>query len=291
MDIEQGARNSQMEDIDLDLDISDRPMPDNDEDNEDINDDDDDDDDERSQDMSGTSALADTSSEEKEKIVIATSETKTVGYLRMALILVLLAVAASVSFAVFWFIYTSEKEAFEIHATETCKKVVSTFEQSAARRLEAIDSLAVGIASSAADKGEVWPNVTVPDWEERMQNTLDLAEVMSIILLPIVKAEHLAGWIDYSIQHQGWLKEGLAYQAKLGLNHSEWQVDVEKAEAVFGKIPNNEVWPGVFPLGQFETQSYDPNNYTSVNPVLPWWQVSKCREILLWQVSIASASQ
>lgn len=224
------------------------------------------------QEESRTATAAGEGTSRESEVVIANSETKTVGYLRLVLLLVLLGVAAMISFAGYWFTYLNQKEEFETKASEACQKVVSTFQQSAKRRLEAMHSLSTSIASNAAAQGQTWPNVTVPDFEQRMSDSLDLAAVLSIILLPIVTAENLAGWIEYSHQNQGWFLDSLAYQEESGLNRSdpEWQKNIQEAESMIGHIPNDEVYNGVFQMNK-HNESYDPETYNKTS--IPWWQV------------------
>lgn len=121
--------------------------------------------------------------DEKEEVVIATAETQRVCYLRVILLCVLLVVAACVSFATYWSTYSNQQDKFEAYAVEACQKVATSFQSSATQRLGAIDSLALSISSGAAAQGLTWPNVTVPDFEERVSKTLDLAAVMSITMV------------------------------------------------------------------------------------------------------------
>jgi len=99
-----------------------------------------------------------------DKVTIANSENQKVGFLRFTLLLVLVGLAAAAAFAAFHFSSAKEKDDFETYATEQCTKVVSTFEESAKRRLEAIESLVLSISSNAAAQNRPWPFVSVPDF-------------------------------------------------------------------------------------------------------------------------------
>lgn len=203
---------------------------------------------------------------EEEQVAIATVETRQVARLRAMLVLVLAAVAGFVCFAVYRIGRTSEQKGFENYAREACEKVTSSFEASSARRVTAIESLAKSISSNAAAQGLTWPNVTVPDFEERMSLTLDLAQVMSITLLPLVTGEDLDGWTEFSVANQGWFQEGLDYQEEtLGTNYAQWQDDIELMEAAMGASPNKTIPEGIFQLGSNSSATAEDG------PFLPWW--------------------
>lgn len=203
---------------------------------------------------------------EEEKVDIATSETQQVMCLRATLFLASALVATFVSLAVYHSNKGSETIQFENYAMETCEKVTTSFQASASSRVSAVESLAKSISSNAAAQGLTWPNVTVPDFEERMALTLDLAQVMSITLLPLVTGENLDGWLDYSIANQGWFNESLQYGQASGTNYSQWQDDIDVMEATMGSIPDNSIPEAVYQFG----------SNTSANahdgPFLPWWQ-------------------
>ncbi|CAB9523716.1 Receptor-type guanylate cyclase gcy [Seminavis robusta] len=222
------------------------------------------------EDMSSATEDVESYRDEKEQVVIATSENKRVGYMRVILMLVLAAVAAFISCGFYFGSKEGEQIGFENYAREACEKVATSFQSSATSRLTAIASLAEGIASNAAARGEHWPNVTVPDFEERVSLTLDLADVMSITMLPVVTGENLDGWGEYSVKNAGWYHESLEFQRESGTNHSQWSEDVEALKEVLGEVQSNTtIHPGIYSFFDNST-FYDA--LADEGPFLPWWQ-------------------
>ncbi|CAB9523712.1 Receptor-type guanylate cyclase gcy [Seminavis robusta] len=217
------------------------------------------------------SSVHDEGEDQKEKVVIARAETRKVGYLRVALFLCLLCVAGCISFAMFWKGKESEQNEFESYAKEACRKVVSTFQSSAARRIGTIASFTTSIASNAAARGESWPNVTVPDFEMQASMILDLAAVMSITVLPVVTGENMQGWVEYTLQNKAWFNQSLAFQEANGVNYSlpDWKKDVDKMKKVVGTIPNNGFEDGLF---RPSTGRAHLNASDETGPFFPWWQ-------------------
>ncbi|CAB9498696.1 Receptor-type guanylate cyclase gcy [Seminavis robusta] len=208
----------------------------------------------------------------KERVSIATSESKAVWYSRLALIAVLVLVAASVSFAVFYTNRANEQEDFETQYQDHARKIVSAFQSNAARRLKAMDSMAFGISSYAVDTNSSWPNVTIPDFEQRAQFSLDLADVISITLLPIVTNQTRLGWEEYSFQNQGWLTEGLEIQAiQAQAAEAADTADEEESLALLDEIASNsddlQISPKIIRI-----EGTGSVNETGPGPFVPWWQ-------------------
>ena len=60
--------------------------------------------------------------------------------------------------------------------------------------------------------GETFPNVTFPDFERHAGHVRRLADVVALLVFPLVSTDQREGWEAYSIQHQHWVGEGLALQ-------------------------------------------------------------------------------
>jgi len=91
------------------------------------------------------------------------------------------------------------------------------------RSLKALDGFALDLESFAKEAGGVdWPTVTLPDFDRRASNALDLADAPhSLTLVPLLLADdggrnedladssEIAGsverWENYSVHHQDWL--------------------------------------------------------------------------------------
>lgn len=97
-------------------------------------------------------------SESESRITLAKEESKKVCLLRGVLFVVLLVVAATVSAFVYWYIRENEKDDFETGFMEKGLKVVGEFKTNADRRLQAVESLATTISSSARAQNMAWPS-------------------------------------------------------------------------------------------------------------------------------------
>lgn len=87
-------------------------------------------------------------------VTIGQTETTHVCWLKSVLGLVLFLATAGVSISVFRFARGSEKNDFETQYYDHALKLTSSFEANAKLRLNAIESFAVTIASSAKARGE-----------------------------------------------------------------------------------------------------------------------------------------
>lgn len=212
------------------------------------------------------------SHEKEERVKIAGSESKYVFWARVTLFTVLLVVTCSICYAVFWFASAKEEEDFTTTFHEIATKVADTFQANAARRVGAIESFAVTIASNAKSMGQRWPNVTVDDYEERATHTLNLAEVISLMFIPIVTLEARKGWEAYSQEHQGWYKEGLALQKDANLVQTgkaldDEQTSIDILEGTWGSSPDGSVPEEIFRVNGTAAEAE-----TGEGPYAPWWQ-------------------
>ena len=130
-------------------------------------------------------------------------------------------------------------------------------------RTSAISSLVVQLTSHAEHSNETWPFVTLPDFEMKASLVLDLAEVLSIIVLPLVVTENLEQWGNYSVANQGWYAEGVAIQEKQ-----------QNAGETFGHEYNVSA-TSVRPMILTTTGSgFRPANLSDKGPFYPCWQYS-----------------
>lgn len=148
--------------------------------------------------------------------VLAQGETRAVVFLRIVTALVLVGAAVGVSLSVFLYSRSIEKETFENHFIDNAIKIVDSFKAGAERRVGAIDSLALSITSHAlSSRSDFWPLVTLPDFKRRVAQTLDQADIISILFLPIVTNTTRFKWETYATYKQGWFLEGMSYQEEL----------------------------------------------------------------------------
>ncbi|CAB9524962.1 Receptor-type guanylate cyclase gcy [Seminavis robusta] len=212
----------------------------------------------------------DEATETSDKINIAHSETRHVYRARIVMAVVLMLVAGIICGGVYYLTRKQEEEMFENAFLDLATKVADTFESMAARRLSAIESLAVTISSNAASRFQRWPNVTVDDFETRLSYTLDLAALVGIIFIPFITGETRKGWEEYSVQNQGWLKEGLSQQklATNGDNYLEAE-SIEILEKTWGSSPNMTIPEEISKLSGTGIVEE-----TGLGPYAPFWQLA-----------------
>jgi class 3 adenylate cyclase len=80
-------------------------------------------------------------------------------------------------------------------------------------KFSAVRSLSISVTSYAMHSPDAaWPLVTLPDFEVRAREALELCGAELIAFSPIVPLEDKERWEEYATQNQGWIKEGLSFQ-------------------------------------------------------------------------------
>lgn len=124
-----------------------------------------------------------------------------------------------------------------------------------------------------------FPTVTVPEFERTATYTLESAEVLGLMFLPVVQAHDKDEWQAYSVENVGWLTESLAFQQqKLQMTQNEKQQQQEQhMNDVNGrKLPQqrgtNDSWewkPNIAPV------IFNMNGpVTGPGPFYPVWQMA-----------------
>jgi len=145
-------------------------------------------------------------------IVLAQRENRAVQTLRLIAFLVLLCIAVAVSLSVFFYCQHQEDDSFDLGFTEHAGKIIDAFQANSERRLSALQAFSQQFTSHVLATSETFPNVTLPDFELNAAYTLKLADVVALLVFPLVTTEQRKGWEAYSVNHQYWLSEGLALQ-------------------------------------------------------------------------------
>lgn len=86
---------------------------------------------------------------------------------------------------------------------------MKSFEGEASERRDALVSMALALSSHARFANETWPYVSLPDFEWKAELTRNLADVIAIMVLPLVRKHQLEDWAEYSSSNMGWYWEGL----------------------------------------------------------------------------------
>ena len=72
--------------------------------------------------------------------------------------------------------------------------------------------MALALSSHARFANETWPFVSLPDFEMKTELTRNLADVIAIMVLPLVRKHQLDEWAEYSSSNMDWYWEGVDHQ-------------------------------------------------------------------------------
>lgn len=134
--------------------------------------------------------------------------------LRFLSLCVLLVVAYVVAMTVYVTLRESELKSFEAKFFDQASQVGSSIQSELDVKLQALDTLAVAISSYAGTvESGGWPNISLPEFSYRSASTLKIGTSISVGLQPLVYKEQQREWEQFSIENQGWRKEGFAFQA------------------------------------------------------------------------------
>jgi hypothetical protein len=160
---------------------------------------------------------------------LARNETRAVSFLRYVVILVLLGTAIGVSLATFLYSRRVETESFESEFEGMSVMTLRSFAEAVEHKLAAMDVLATGITSHAASSGEVFPNVTIPDWEVKAAQLRTQVDGIYAFWLPLVTDETRAGYEVYCQQMQ--MQLFASYMAEEGMRqYQDFVFGIEKEE-------------------------------------------------------------
>jgi hypothetical protein len=149
---------------------------------------------------------------QEEQLVLAKKENRAVWYLRFTVFLLMGAVALAVCLTVFFGAKNSEQSDFEEDFADMSQKLVESFQVSFSQRLGIYEDFSYEITSYTLDTNTSWPLVALPDFERRAGRTARLANMLSIIILPLVEAQVREEWENFANASFGWKAEGIALQ-------------------------------------------------------------------------------
>ena len=169
--------------------------------------------------------------------VIAASETRAVTMIRTLTLTVLVCAALATTFLVYGYAADQQEQDFEQAFFYDASKVLDTYNANAAQRLKALMSFSTSITQFVLSRqrfeqkmeqnGQAgnnvpplgqghgntsFPAVTVPEFERTATYTLESAEVLGLMFLPVVQAQDKDEWEAYSVENVDWLTESLAFQ-------------------------------------------------------------------------------
>jgi hypothetical protein len=207
---------------------------------------------------------------------VARRERRYIFYLRVLVAFVLVVVAVCVSLAVFFYSRNKEQDDFERQFAHQAIKLLDSWKENAKRRVGAIEAVALAFTSHALSTHDRFPFVTLPDFERRVTQTLDQAQVLSLTYLPIITGAAKSHWEIYSIYKQGWFEESMAYQQEEQAKRKSVHVDEAGSVAVLadetavdGHGKDVQINPVIYRFNGVEKEPQD-----GPGPFVPVWQFS-----------------
>ena len=85
--------------------------------------------------------------------------------------------------------------------------IAQTSQTSASHISSTFQSLSTTMTSFARFAHENWPFVTVPDFDARVSQLLELSAADYISIVPLVPSNRRTQWESYAIQNQGWIQD------------------------------------------------------------------------------------
>jgi len=143
---------------------------------------------------------------------LAARETLAVQISRWLVLLALLGSAVTVCTSVYLFTRNNEVDAFEETFAQYATQVTNTVHRNAQHKLEGVAAIALQIQAYAISSGSVFPNVTMPFFEEHVLATQSLTDAYGVQLFPIVTNETRKQWEAYSVENRNWLNDSYATQ-------------------------------------------------------------------------------
>jgi class 3 adenylate cyclase len=102
-------------------------------------------------------------------------------------------------------------------------------------KFSAVRSLGISITSYAMHSPDAaWPLVSLPDFEVRAGEAIEISGADLIAFAPIVPLEDKERWEDYATKNQGWIQEGLSIQ---GLEDVAGTIPLQMYP-----FPNDDAW-------------------------------------------------
>lgn len=215
--------------------------------------------------------LEDTQQDDRNKPALAHKETKAVSLFRIILLVVLATTAITVSLLAYFGSRNNETEEFEEQFQSNAQKVIDSFEADAAKRRSAIHSSSLTLSSYAEHSNESWPFVTLPDFEQKARYTIELADIISLFVFPLVSGEDLQEWGEYSSTNQDWYWEGMAIQEQYtGIGNN----NVQNTSLETAIVERLQVPPFILTInGEGEESRARPASVEDA-PFFPLWQYS-----------------
>jgi hypothetical protein len=129
-----------------------------------------------------------------------------------SIFVILLAASILVSILIFKIAATSEETDFQHQFEAQAVQLEASFNKNVELKLGAMETLALAFTSHALDKNAKWPLVTLPDFAPRALSSRELADALSVGIMPVVQSDERRLWEQYTRVNSAWIPEGLAFE-------------------------------------------------------------------------------
>mmetsp|Transcript_31479 Transcript_31479/g.75953 ORF Transcript_31479/g.75953 Transcript_31479/m.75953 type:complete len:940 (-) Transcript_31479:221-3040(-) len=138
---------------------------------------------------------------------LAEEETRWVNFLRVAVIRVLLLTGILLSTGVYVYTRNEEQVAFSEHVSSSAHQVLTSFEATVERTIEAVGDQSTSYTSYALDKNLTFPNVTLPHFALKGSHSRTLSGSHIIHYMPVITDETRDSWEAYASENRYQINE------------------------------------------------------------------------------------
>lgn len=122
---------------------------------------------------------------------------------------VLVTAAIALSVATYFFLSKANQREFVSEFQSYARETTDLAENNAENTFEQLKMLATTITSVATDSyykpnERGWPNVTIPHWDQKVQEIARSAGISMIMFVPFVQNQDREAWEDYANEHTPW---------------------------------------------------------------------------------------
>lgn len=193
----------------------------------------------------------------EESLNIAKKENRLVRTWRVIMFGVLLVTTIVVAVLVFSFVSNMERVEFETSFEDDTIKIYESLRTSMDTKLEAVDSLAMLMVSSARERNETWPYTVLPDFASKAAKMRILSNAIALQQYQYVTEENRVDWERFAKSNEGWVQDA---------------IDVVRTDTTF-RGPNKETiedYPN--PNDYDERIRYGGPVENNTGPYTPSWQ-------------------
>ena len=138
---------------------------------------------------------------------IAKKENRAVTTWRFIMFGVLIITTVLVAVLVFLFVNNTEREEFETSFEVDSLKIFESLGSSMDTKLEAVDSLAMLMLSSAREKNETWPYTVLPNFASKAAKMRILSDAIALQQYQYVEEDQRLEWEAYAKVNEAWVQE------------------------------------------------------------------------------------